>query len=125
MNKLIVFLLLIILGILVFLVFVNIKSGKSFDSNDLQIEKLDSLNLRSSFKKVIWYKIITPVKNEAKGYLFLKTEDDNIDTTRISTLQTSVFTSLLNEKDIQYNTDTKSLILTGTISNQDTFTLNR
>jgi hypothetical protein len=111
--------------LLIFLVFVNIKSEKSFNSNDLQIEKLDSMNLTTSFKNVIWYKIITPVKNETKGYLFLKTEDGNFDTTRISTLQTSVFTSLLNEKNIQYNTDTKSLILTSTISNQDTLTLNR
>jgi hypothetical protein len=119
MNKIILIVMILILGVLCYLVFNFTKSENSFQSNELQEKKLNDPSLIINSKKILWYRIITPIKNDTKGYLYFKTDDGLFDTTRINQVQIAVVTSILTQKGILYNTDTKSLIMTIDNSKKD------
>lgn len=114
MNKIIISLLIIIIIFLAVIFFVGRKDYGSFTNE--HAESTDTVQLVSVPEKITWYKIISPVKNEGKGFLYLKTETNTaIDSSRISPAQAAAFTGLLKEKEVLFSWETKSIIVTAEI----------
>ena len=108
MNKIIIILLLIIIGLLTFLVYNSTIQSKSFLQDNSQKDEL-KIEASSSLHRVIGYRIVLPVKSETKGYLILKTKDTS-DTTRINTTKASAISAILKEKQVFYSFNTECLV---------------
>ena len=78
-------------------------NNQSFSRNELDRPHLS--------QKIKWYKIIQPIKNESKGYLFIQTVDEKYDTSRVNSSQISAIISMLQYPDIVYNSGSQSLII--------------
>lgn len=125
MNKLIVTLLVVIIGLLIAILLLNTNSINffSFDGSINGNEKGHSL--APSMQKITWYQIIIPLKNETMGFLYIKTEDGTIDSTRISTIKTTAVTSLLREKNVMYDLSKKRLVITKENLENDSIIVNQ
>lgn len=96
---------------LIGLMFLYLLNGcNGCKSYNLTTKEIDAIHKSNDSKRVIWYEIILPVKNEAKGYLFLRTDDQKYDTARINTSQAAAIIPLLQQPGVLYNTVSKSLI---------------
>lgn len=116
MKKGIILVISILLAVVLIVLIVNFLKGKSsfnkdFDPSNTQV---------GTSKKVVWYKLVIPIKNENKGTLFIKTDDGVYDTTRVSLIQTAAIHSILEKKSVLYNAVTNNLIISSENVNDTT-----
>lgn len=102
-SRFYIFILIVIIAVLLSIIF--FQNRYSFEK--YQIESLEGSN------KVVWYKVISPVKNNAKSYLIIKTDavegPSNPDTTRVDNEKITSVLQILQSQNVLYNQN-KNLI---------------
>lgn len=114
MNKVIIILLIIVIGLLSFLIYLNLNPDRSDSYKRIEHEDFNKDN-NNTIKPVLSYRIISPVRNSTASIIELQTADSLYSYDDIPPSRIAIIAAMLKHKNVFYSLRTKSLIVADSV----------